>query len=43
MFLGDSCTQQGYPDIVELFLSEGSRNSSTEVEAITLASKWIRY
>jgi len=37
MFLGDSCTQQGYPDIVELFLNEGSRNSSAEVEAITLA------
>ncbi len=23
MFLGDSCTQQGYPDFVELFLNEG--------------------
>jgi lysophospholipase L1-like esterase len=37
MFLGDSCTQQGYPDIVESFLNESGRNSSTQVEAITLA------
>jgi len=37
MFLGDSCTQQGYPDIAELFLNEGGRNSPKQVEAITLA------
>jgi lysophospholipase L1-like esterase len=34
MFLGDSCTQQGYPDIVEVLMNE---SNGRRIESITLA------
>ena len=37
LFLGDSCTQQGYPDIVETFLNAKHDNYSKRFESITLA------
>ena len=36
LFLGDSCTQQGYPDIVEVLLNEGDVGKR-RFESITLA------
>ena len=37
LFLGDSCTQQGYPDMVELLLNEGHEASARRFESVTLA------
>jgi lysophospholipase L1-like esterase len=37
LFLGDSCTQQGYPRIVELFLRSNSAHHSRRFESISLA------
>jgi lysophospholipase L1-like esterase len=37
LFLGDSCTQQGYPDIVEVLLNGGHAGNAKRVESITLA------
>jgi len=37
MFLGDSCTQQGYPDMVEALLNKDGESTSKRFESITLA------
>jgi len=37
LFLGDSCTQQGYPDIVEVLLNEGNVGTARRFESVTLA------
>jgi lysophospholipase L1-like esterase len=37
LFLGDSCTQQGYPDIVEILLNDRHSNTSKRFECVTLA------
>jgi lysophospholipase L1-like esterase len=37
LFLGDSCTQQGYPDIVEILLNNRTPDTSTRFESVTLA------
>ena len=37
LFLGDSCTQQGYPDMVELLLNGGQETTARRFECITLA------
>jgi lysophospholipase L1-like esterase len=37
LFLGDSCTKQGYPDIVELLLNGGNDTTARRFESITLA------
>jgi lysophospholipase L1-like esterase len=37
LFLGDSCTQQGYPDIVEVLLNGSHADKDRRIESITLA------
>jgi lysophospholipase L1-like esterase len=37
LFLGDSCTQQGYPDIVQALLNDGSEGKARRIESVTLA------
>ncbi|MEW6110531.1 MAG: GDSL-type esterase/lipase family protein [Thermodesulfobacteriota bacterium] len=37
LFLGDSCTEQGFPDLVELFLNAGNTNPKRQFESITMA------
>ena len=37
LFLGDSCTQQGYPDIVEILQNGGREALTRQIESITLA------
>lgn len=36
-FIGDSCTQQGYPDMVEQELNRVTRDSQDRIECVTLA------
>lgn len=36
-FIGDSCTQQGYPDMIERQLNRVTRDSENRIECITLA------
>jgi lysophospholipase L1-like esterase len=37
LFLGDSCTEQGFPDLVELFLNAGKGNAERRYESVTMA------
>jgi lysophospholipase L1-like esterase len=37
LFLGDSCTQQGYPDMVEVLLNAGDETTPRRFESVTLA------
>ena len=38
LFLGDSCTDQEFPDLVEMFLNENSHNDSVRYECVRLAA-----
>jgi len=37
LFLGDSCTEQGFPETVELFLNTGKADRAPRFESVTMA------